>query len=159
MQAGEAQGSPGEQKDAESPHECHTRSAPVPPSLRYRQHLARMAAPVEEPKPDRIPKVVRRSMSYILARCEPELNTGCWLWSGGTDKYGYGTQWIAGRVVYAHRLFYERHKGEIPAGLVLRHKCDTPACVNPAHLIPGTQRDNTLDAQARGRRPVKQARS
>jgi hypothetical protein len=90
-------------------------------------------------------------MAYILSRYEPELNTGCWLWTGSTDRYGYGTQWRAGRVVAAHRLFYEQHVGTIPSGLNLRHTCDTPQCCNPAHLVPGTQRENMQDARRKGR--------
>lgn len=126
-----------------------TAAKPEGPSRRYlaaRGLLRQSAAKVP-----RISKAERRSMAYILSRYEPELNTGCWLWSGGTDRHGYGTQWVAGRVVYAHRIFYEQHVGAIPDGQVVRHKCDTPTCVNPAHLLPGTQGDNMRDARERGR--------
>jgi hypothetical protein len=42
-------------------------------------------------------------------------------------------------------------KGEIPDGLVVRHRCDDPACVNPYHLELGTQIDNCADKVLRGR--------
>ena len=29
--------------------------------------------------------------------------------------------------------------------MIVRHTCDVPACVNPAHLILGTLRDNSQD--------------
>jgi hypothetical protein len=34
----------------------------------------------------------------------------------------------------------------------IRHDCDNPPCVNPAHLRAGSAKDNTADALARGRR-------
>lgn len=75
----------------------------------------------------------------------------CWPWTGTTDQYGYG------RVVYmthyfkAHRVSYEMKYGPIPVGMIVRHKCDNPNCVNPNHLEIGTQKDNMQDASKRGR--------
>lgn len=36
-------------------------------------------------------------------------------------------------------------------GLVIRHRCDNPSCINPTHLETGTPMDNVMDRVARGR--------
>jgi hypothetical protein len=87
-------------------------------------------------------------MANIRTRFEdqyiPEPNSGCWLWLGGTDgRNGYGRlnprTWGERQ---AHRYSYRLHKGEIPKGLVIDHKCRNPSCVNPEHLEPVTQAEN-----------------
>ena len=44
--------------------------------------------------------------------------------------------------------------GPIPPEAILLHSCDTPACVRPDHLRPGTRRENSQDMISRGRRPI-----
>jgi hypothetical protein len=43
-----------------------------------------------------------------------------------------------------HRIFYELHKGPIPAGMTLDHLCRNRGCINPDHLEPVTQRENLM---------------
>jgi hypothetical protein len=77
---------------------------------------------------------------------------GCWLWLGrGATNGRYGSLRVDGRAVRAHRRSYELFVGPIPEGLDVLHSCDRGLCVNPAHLRPGTHRQNMDDAVERRR--------
>jgi hypothetical protein len=73
--------------------------------------------------------------------------SGCWLWTGGAVPQGYGAfYWDENeRTCRANRAAYRLFIGDIPDGMVIMHKCDVPACVNPAHLQAGTLKENTRD--------------
>lgn len=85
---------------------------------------------------------------------------GCWMWTGGTDPDGYGIfsetappgSARATLSTRAHRYAWALANGPVPSGKLLMHSCDTPTCVNPAHLSPGTPLENNRDAFAKGRR-------
>jgi HNH endonuclease len=82
------------------------------------------------------------------------MSTGCWEWRGSRNENGYGIVNVrrqGAENARAHRVVYELAVGPIPEGLVLRHSCDNPPCVNPEHLTPGTHADNSQDMVERGR--------
>ena len=76
---------------------------------------------------------------------------GCLLWTGALSPAGYGRISIwTNRSTFAHRVAWYLEYGEWPKG-ELRHNCDTPACVEVAHLQDGTHRQNAEDMVKRGR--------
>ena len=78
----------------------------------------------------------------------------CWIFTGSLDRYGYGKMKIggrSGRTVGAHKISFEVHRGHIPDGAHVLHKCDNPSCVNPGHLYIGTHRENMADMKAKNR--------
>lgn len=87
----------------------------------------------------------------VLKRYVVDHETGCWLWMGFRLESGYGHVQVNFRRLGAHRYFYEQMKGPIPAGAILCHTCDNPPCVNPAHLWPGSYKDNLDDMIKKGR--------
>lgn len=75
----------------------------------------------------------------------------CWPWIANKNNMGYGMIREGGTLpkVLAHRVSYSLYKGPIPNDKIVMHDCDNPACVNPEHLVLGTQLLNIRD---RGRK-------
>jgi hypothetical protein len=76
--------------------------------------------------------------------------SGCWVWTARRSRSGYG-EFRYGTTVRAHRFSWLIANGSIPDGMFVCHRCDTPACVNPAHLFLGTADDNNKDRDRKGR--------
>lgn len=77
-----------------------------------------------------------------LRRLIPDPETGCWNWTGSTDK-GYGRINVNGKPVGVHRVMYEVHYGQIPENLSIDHLCRNTRCANPDHLEAVTLAENT----------------
>lgn len=76
----------------------------------------------------------------------------CWPWTGYRNERGYGVfSYAKASAAKAHRIAYTIAKGRIPDGALICHSCDNPSCCNPAHLWPGSNRDNNADRHAKGR--------
>lgn len=74
----------------------------------------------------------------------------CWEWTA-LKRGGYGRIRM-GTLRSAHRVSWEiTNKKQIPAKLVVLHKCDNKGCVNPDHLQIGTQLENVRDSIDKGR--------
>src|SRR4030095_2085697 len=125
--------------------------------IRFRRNVAsapsraksiRMRGPSKSPK---------KLSDLFNAKWVPEPFSGCWLWIGAAIE-GYGT--IRGsrdekfKNTLAHHVSWRLHRGPIPKGFIVMHKCDTPCCVNPDHLRVGTYRDNRIDAKKKGRQLI-----
>lgn len=78
--------------------------------------------------------------------------SGCWEYRGPRFAKGYAQVKAEGsNPRLGHRIVWEQFHGEIPEDLVVRHRCDNPPCINPFHLLIGTQQDNVDDRERRGR--------
>lgn len=86
---------------------------------------------------------IARFMSYVDV-----LPCGCWFWTGGRsrgrgNRKWYGTFWVGGLSVRAHRFSSEVLGGqECPPGHHRDHTCVFSLCVNPDHIEVITHEEN-----------------
>lgn len=114
----------------------------MPKGVYDRQNSKRVPAPLRD---------------RFFAKVDRPDDTECWFWRGARQASGHGHFYWGGpasggrRTIQAHRASWQLHRGSIPDGLCVLHKCDVPWCVNPDHLFLGTKADNTHDMLAKGR--------
>lgn len=81
-------------------------------------------------------------LARLTARTVPAAG-GCLMWTGCTDRDGYGILKVDGRHQRAHRLAYTLLVGPIPAGHVVHHACRNRSCVRAEHLEAVGRKVNT----------------
>lgn len=95
--------------------------------------------------------VNKLSPTLFTRKCDIDPVTGCWNWRSSCQTMGYGQVRISGKSWTTHRASWTVHRGPIPRGLSVLHRCDNRKCCNPEHLFLGTAKDNFEDAITKGR--------
>lgn len=88
--------------------------------------------------------------SELAHRITEEPGSGCWEWAGAPSSKGYNRVRWQGATVGVHRLTYhllvdgslDLHPGR--GSNTVDHLCRNRGCVNPAHLEPVSNRENTI---------------
>lgn len=87
-----------------------------------------------------------KTLIEVLMSNSKMLPSGCVEWCGHVNTSGYGQIKWMGRYQLVHRLAYEDDKDyNLKDGQVVRHMCDNPKCINPGHLVIGSQLENMRD--------------
>jgi HNH endonuclease len=146
-------GDPYHRRQYSGPSECQRPECERPVKARglcsLHDHRRKRGLPLDGVPASKYTPLADRFWAKVAVG-EPE---DCWEWQACRRPAGYGQLMVNKRPVGAHRISYQlAHPGEDIDGLLIRHKCDNPPCVNPAHLEPGTYQDNADDRVARAHR-------
>jgi hypothetical protein len=96
----------------------------------------------------------------LLEACSRSVETGCLLYNGHIDRYGYGQISHNSKTRTCHKLMWELKNGEVPEGMEVCHSCDEKytvdskenrRCCEPSHLYLGTRKENAERMKQLGR--------
>lgn len=92
-------------------------------------------------------------VARLWSRIETRKVDQCWPWRWDRSDEGYAEYRRLDDIrVPVHRVVYRwYYDANIPAHMVIRHRCDNPCCCNPLHLELGTHADNVQDRVDRDR--------
>jgi len=65
----------------------------------------------------------------------------CWHWRGARDPAGYPRIKVEGRCDYVRRALIRQQRGHLAEQDQIVSLCRDAGCVNPAHLVVGTDTD------------------
>ena len=77
-------------------------------------------------------------------------DNGCTFWTGAKDAKGYGLLHGSRAHIWSY-MCHNRVGPRLPKGSIVRHSCNTPACINVEHLLLGSSLDNAQDRVKAGR--------
>jgi len=101
---------------------------------------------------NKIPQLTeKQKLSFLAKISKTPTDEGCMEWTAGKTYQGYGRVGFCGMKFLAPRVAYFLETGIDPGDLCVCHTCDNPKCVNFNHLWLGTNRDNHLDKEMKGR--------
>ena len=97
-----------------------------------------------------IPNLSASVIQRFFSKVKIDTKTGCWLWTAGKDRDGYGHFYYKRKTHKAHRFLYSWLIAPLPKGCSrktpqLHHDiCENPSCVNPWHLKLISPREHIL---------------
>jgi HNH endonuclease len=72
-------------------------------------------------------------------------------WTPSRSRPLYWDKTLKKRRRHSHLAWEDANQASLLPGAVIMHTCDNPRCINPKHLVLGTQAENIRDMMAKGR--------